>query len=62
MKPHEISFALGKIMGVTLLGHRHNCGKGDHPGDCSRLEEIGRMICDLAQRIDKDAEAAKHAD
>lgn len=43
-----LSFALGKILRLTLLGHRHNCGEGPTPYDCSRLDAIAAAIACLA--------------
>ncbi len=49
----QISYHLGKISGVALSGHHHNCGKGPAPNDCSRLDEIAMMLKDLALRLDE---------
>ena len=51
----QVAFRLGKIYGLTLVAHRHNCGKGPYPEDCSRLDMIAAAIADLAADLSKEA-------
>ena len=51
MTYEDISFRLGKIAGVALSGHRHNCGKGPAPNDCSRLDYIELMLRNLCEEL-----------
>lgn len=62
MEWHEVIVRLAKIQDMSLTGHRHNCGQGPHPRDCSRLDAIGTEISNLAKDIQNTAPRGSNGD
>lgn len=51
-----VAYRLGQIAYLATIGHRHNCGQGPAPRDCSRLDEIAQALRDLALDLPREDE------